>query len=169
MVYLYWLHTLFSSKPFDQVIEAEITLRNTGKVGFQFSVLDVILATTYNPPPGVPVTQPVDVSRNGSQNVWLVEFILILPKYSKREALESIWLEALYNQAALSAESSTRGTPNVVSPQECWILCLLVLASAGTTRSLKLKKVRSDFDLYEPEETAHASQVADTSHPFSNS
>ncbi|XP_054856814.1 hydrocephalus-inducing protein homolog [Eublepharis macularius] len=44
---------------FDQVSEAEITLRNTGKVGFEYTVLDAVLASANNPPPGVPLTLPV--------------------------------------------------------------------------------------------------------------
>ncbi|XP_053127193.1 hydrocephalus-inducing protein homolog isoform X2 [Hemicordylus capensis] len=44
---------------FDNVSEAEITLRNTGKVAFEFSVLDAISASANNPPPGVPLTLPV--------------------------------------------------------------------------------------------------------------
>ncbi|XP_077166200.1 hydrocephalus-inducing protein homolog isoform X2 [Paroedura picta] len=49
----------YGLQPFDQVSEAEVTLRNTGKVGFQYSVLDTIMASTNNPPPGVPLTLPV--------------------------------------------------------------------------------------------------------------
>ncbi|XP_066494024.1 hydrocephalus-inducing protein-like [Tiliqua scincoides] len=50
----------YGLQPFDQVSEAEITLQNTGKVGFKFSVLDAILSSSDNPPPGVPLTLPVE-------------------------------------------------------------------------------------------------------------
>nr|XP_056718300.1 hydrocephalus-inducing protein homolog [Euleptes europaea] len=49
----------YGLQPFDQVCEAEITLRNTGKVGFQYTVLDEVWASASNPPPGVPLTLPV--------------------------------------------------------------------------------------------------------------
>ncbi|XP_048371298.1 hydrocephalus-inducing protein homolog [Sphaerodactylus townsendi] len=48
----------YGFQPFDQVCEAEITLRNTGKVGFLYTILDEIQASANNPPPGVPLTLP---------------------------------------------------------------------------------------------------------------
>ncbi|XP_075796761.1 hydrocephalus-inducing protein homolog isoform X3 [Pelodiscus sinensis] len=43
---------------FDQIIKAEITLRNAGKVGFEYVVLDASQASTDNPLPGVPLILP---------------------------------------------------------------------------------------------------------------
>ncbi|CAM5150043.1 unnamed protein product [Eretmochelys imbricata] len=43
---------------FDQVIEAEITLCNNGKVGFGYMVLNTSQASSDNPPPGVPLILP---------------------------------------------------------------------------------------------------------------
>uniref|UniRef100_A0A7M4E0K8 HYDIN axonemal central pair apparatus protein n=1 Tax=Crocodylus porosus TaxID=8502 RepID=A0A7M4E0K8_CROPO len=43
---------------FDQVLEAEIILKNSGKVGFDFTVLNTSQASVDNPPPGVPLVLP---------------------------------------------------------------------------------------------------------------
>lgn len=43
---------------FDSVSEAEITLTNTGKVGFDFTTLNMDPSTSRNLPPGVPVVIP---------------------------------------------------------------------------------------------------------------
>uniref|UniRef100_A0A8C3T1C3 HYDIN axonemal central pair apparatus protein n=1 Tax=Chelydra serpentina TaxID=8475 RepID=A0A8C3T1C3_CHESE len=43
---------------FDQIIEAEITLCNNGKVGFGYMVLNTSQASADNPPPGVPLILP---------------------------------------------------------------------------------------------------------------
>lgn len=55
---------LLSPKPFDYICMAEIILKNKGKVGFEYSVLDAVQASADNPPPGVPLTLPATVSNN---------------------------------------------------------------------------------------------------------
>lgn len=57
---------ILPNQPFDHVSEAEITLRNTGKVGFKYAVIDAIQSSADNPPPGVPLTLPVSVSTSAS-------------------------------------------------------------------------------------------------------
>lgn len=47
---------------FDHVTESEITLKNTGKVGFEFSVLTDLQSSPDNLLPGVPLIQPLSVS-----------------------------------------------------------------------------------------------------------
>lgn len=49
-------------KLFDHVTENEITLRNTGKVGFEFKVLTDHLSSPDNLLPGVPLILPLSVS-----------------------------------------------------------------------------------------------------------
>uniref|UniRef100_A0A7M4E0J9 HYDIN axonemal central pair apparatus protein n=1 Tax=Crocodylus porosus TaxID=8502 RepID=A0A7M4E0J9_CROPO len=49
---------LSSPQLFDQVLEAEIILKNSGKVGFDFTVLNTSQASVDNPPPGVPLVLP---------------------------------------------------------------------------------------------------------------
>lgn len=43
---------------FDTVSEAEITLTNTGKVGFDFTTINMDPSTSQHPIPGVPVVIP---------------------------------------------------------------------------------------------------------------
>lgn len=52
----------FLLKLFDHVTENEITLKNTGKVGFQFKVLTDHQSSQDNLMPGVPLTLPPSVS-----------------------------------------------------------------------------------------------------------
>lgn len=47
---------------FDHISENEITLRNTGKVGFEFKVLTDPLSSPDHLLPGVPLILPVSVS-----------------------------------------------------------------------------------------------------------
>ena len=47
---------------FDLVTEKEITLKNTGKVGFEFRVLTDPQSSADNLLPGVPLIQPLSVS-----------------------------------------------------------------------------------------------------------
>ena len=49
-------------KLFDHVTENEITLKNTGKVGFEFRVLTDPQSSPDNLLPGVPLIQPLSVS-----------------------------------------------------------------------------------------------------------
>lgn len=53
----------FSFKLFDHVTEREITLTNTGKVGFEFKVLTDPQSSPDNLLPGVPVVLPLSVSK----------------------------------------------------------------------------------------------------------
>ncbi|XP_056680687.1 hydrocephalus-inducing protein homolog isoform X2 [Monodelphis domestica] len=43
---------------FDQVMESEITLKNVGKVGFEFKIMDGYQNSAENPRPGVPLIMP---------------------------------------------------------------------------------------------------------------
>ncbi|XP_069510876.1 hydrocephalus-inducing protein homolog [Ambystoma mexicanum] len=48
----------YGLQPFDRVAEAELVLKNSGKVSFEFEILNPILATEVNPPPGIPLIVP---------------------------------------------------------------------------------------------------------------
>lgn len=53
----------FSLQMYDQVASQEITLVNTGKVGFNFCCLNLDPALAKKPKPGVPIMVPHAVSR----------------------------------------------------------------------------------------------------------
>ena len=55
-------HSSSPLKLFDHVTENEITLKNTGKVGFEFKVLTDPLSSPDNLLPGVPLIVPISVS-----------------------------------------------------------------------------------------------------------
>ncbi|KAJ7312066.1 hypothetical protein JRQ81_006401 [Phrynocephalus forsythii] len=61
---------------FDHISIAEITLRNTGKVGFEYSVLDTTLASADSPPPGVPLALPACGSIESGQEQRLKLYYL---------------------------------------------------------------------------------------------
>ncbi|XP_039769505.1 hydrocephalus-inducing protein homolog isoform X2 [Ornithorhynchus anatinus] len=57
----YWFDTKeinFGLQLFDHIIVAEIRLKNTGKVGFEFNVLNTSQASPDSPPPGMPLILP---------------------------------------------------------------------------------------------------------------
>lgn len=58
---------LFSFQRFNEVTEAEITLQNSGKVGFTYAVLSPSAATADSPLPGVPLVIPSTVSPGVAQ------------------------------------------------------------------------------------------------------
>ena len=54
---------------YNEVAVAGITLINTGKVGFEFSALNMDPALEAKPRPGVPVMSPHKVRANIKQNM----------------------------------------------------------------------------------------------------
>lgn len=57
----------FSLQLFNEVTEAEVTLRNSGKVGFTYVVLSPSMAAAASPLPGVPLLMPSTVSMKVAQ------------------------------------------------------------------------------------------------------
>ncbi|KAH0619415.1 hypothetical protein JD844_000028 [Phrynosoma platyrhinos] len=70
---------------FDHICVAEITLKNTGKVGFEYSVLDTIRASADNPPPGMPLTLPVtSYIESGKEQVLKIYYLPGVPEVFQR-------------------------------------------------------------------------------------
>ncbi|XP_062997557.1 hydrocephalus-inducing protein homolog [Elgaria multicarinata webbii] len=75
----------YGLQPFDQISMAEITLRNTGKVGFEYSVIGSILASADSPLPGVPLTLPVaSYIESGKEQVLKVYYLPGVPEVFQR-------------------------------------------------------------------------------------
>lgn len=55
-------HLLSSLQLFNEVTEAELTLQNSGKVGFKYQVLSPSTAPADSPLPSVPLVLPSTVS-----------------------------------------------------------------------------------------------------------
>ncbi|XP_059569698.1 hydrocephalus-inducing protein homolog [Alligator mississippiensis] len=70
---------------FDQVLEAEIILKNSGKVGFDFTVLNSSQASVNNPPPGVPLVLPaVGYIESEKEQVLKVYYLPGVPEVFQR-------------------------------------------------------------------------------------
>ncbi|KAF7242763.1 Hydrocephalus-inducing protein [Varanus komodoensis] len=75
----------YGLQPFDQICMAEITLRNTGKVRFEYSVLNSVLLAAENPPPGVPLTRPAASHiESGKEQVLKVYYLPGIPEVFQR-------------------------------------------------------------------------------------
>ena len=60
---------LSSLQLFNEVTEAEVTLQNSGKMGFTYVVLDASAAAADGPLPGVPLVVPSTVSTEVAQGI----------------------------------------------------------------------------------------------------
>uniref|UniRef100_A0A803TF57 HYDIN axonemal central pair apparatus protein n=1 Tax=Anolis carolinensis TaxID=28377 RepID=A0A803TF57_ANOCA len=70
---------------FNHICVAEIILRNTGKVGFTYSVLDNVWASAENPPPGVPLTLPMtSYIESGKEQVLKIYYLPGIPEVFQR-------------------------------------------------------------------------------------
>ncbi|XP_042303381.1 LOW QUALITY PROTEIN: hydrocephalus-inducing protein homolog [Sceloporus undulatus] len=70
---------------FDHICVTEITLKNTGKVGFEYLVLDTIRASADNPPPGVPLTLPIaSYIESGKEQVLKIYYLPGIPEVFQR-------------------------------------------------------------------------------------
>uniref|UniRef100_A0A803TEP1 HYDIN axonemal central pair apparatus protein n=1 Tax=Anolis carolinensis TaxID=28377 RepID=A0A803TEP1_ANOCA len=73
------------SQLFNHICVAEIILRNTGKVGFTYSVLDNVWASAENPPPGVPLTLPMtSYIESGKEQVLKIYYLPGIPEVFQR-------------------------------------------------------------------------------------
>ncbi|XP_067327017.1 hydrocephalus-inducing protein homolog [Anolis sagrei] len=70
---------------FNHISVAEIVLKNTGKVGFAYSVLDNVLVSAESPPPGVPLTLPVtSYIASGKEQVLKIYYLPGVPEVFQR-------------------------------------------------------------------------------------
>uniref|UniRef100_A0A670KA82 HYDIN axonemal central pair apparatus protein n=1 Tax=Podarcis muralis TaxID=64176 RepID=A0A670KA82_PODMU len=75
----------YGLQPFDQICVTEITLKNTGKVGFEYFVTNTIAASANNPAPGVPLTLPVSsYIESGKEQVLKVYYLPGIPEVFQR-------------------------------------------------------------------------------------
>ncbi|XP_039209471.1 hydrocephalus-inducing protein homolog isoform X12 [Crotalus tigris] len=75
----------YGLQPLDHICIAEIILKNIGKVGFEYSVLDAIQASADNPPPGVPLTLPAtNYIGSGKEQILKVYYLPGVPEVFQR-------------------------------------------------------------------------------------
>ncbi|KAG8143780.1 hypothetical protein E2320_000954, partial [Naja naja] len=85
MSFTFYGHANIVAYPLDHICMAEIILRNKGKVGFEYSVLDAIQASADNPPPGVPLTLPVtNYIDSGKEQILKVYYLPGVPEVFQR-------------------------------------------------------------------------------------